>query len=338
MRPLAASLKALALAAILLPLVAAADETAKLKVIDKISIPDGPWDYASVDPASHKLLVGRGDGVMVIDLATKQVTATLVKGQRVHAAFAIPGTDLALSTNGTSNTATLFKIADGSIVAEIPTGTKPDAAIYDPSSGLVFVMNGSSGDATLIDPKQGKSVGTIAIGGKLEFAASDGAGHVFVNVEDKGELVTIDTAKRAVTAHLPLTGCEEPSGLAYDPAAKILVSACGNGVAKVVSATSGKQVATVQIGQGPDAVIWDAARKLFLIPCGKDGVLDAIAAKGPSDFTLIASIPTHQGARTGALDAATGRIYLPAADFETAEAGERPKAVSGSAAIFVVGE
>lgn len=317
------------------PSLGLATELPALQPVGLIPIPDGSWDYAAVDAASRRLYLSRGDGVMALDLDTGKVTPTLVPGKRVHQSLPLPDGRL-LSTNGESNSATLSNASDGSVIAEIATGQKPDAAVYDPVSKLVLVMNGKSGDVTLIDPASAKSVGTIAIGGALEFAVADGLGHVFVNVEDKNELVTIDTAQRMVTDKAVLKGCDGPAGLAYDGQDKLLLSTCGNKVAVVSSAVTGKALGSVAIGAGPDAAIWDDAAKLFYVPCGSDGVLSVIAVAG-GNFTSLGSVPTHKGARLGALDPKTGRIYLPTADYQPATAGERPKPVAGTARLLVLG-
>jgi hypothetical protein len=98
---------------------------------------DGGWDYASVDPASHRLLVSRSDGVMTLDLATSKMKPMFVPGERVHASFVIPGTSTGVSTNGTTNTAKLFDATTGVVTATIKVGAKPDAATWDAKTGTV---------------------------------------------------------------------------------------------------------------------------------------------------------------------------------------------------------
>jgi DNA-binding beta-propeller fold protein YncE len=243
---------------------------------------------------------------------------------------ALPGGRL-LSTNGGSNTATLSDAQGRPIVKDIPTGKKPDAALFDPKSGLVFVMDGDDGDVTLVDPKTGASPGRIAVGGALEFAVADAVGHVYVNIEDKAEIAVIDTAARKVTQRFALPGCDEPSGLALDPEHHVLLSVCRNEKAIAVNAGDGAVLATLDIGKGPDAAIFDARRQSFFVPCGRDGTLVAITE---ADGTLAVArrIPTAAGARTGALDAATGRLYLPAVD--TSPADHKPAA--GTFRVLVV--
>lgn len=314
------------------PLTAA--EPALPHISARISGADGPWDYASVDAAHRQLLVARGDGVMRVDLATGKVTAGFVPGARVHAALALTGTPWGVSTNGTTNTATLFEAVTGKVIATIPTGAKPDAATYDPKRHEIWVMNGKDGSASVIDPKSAKVIATVQIGGALEFAVLDGTGHLFVNIEDKAELVMVDTAKRQVVRRTALPGCEEPSGLAYVTPG-ILIAACANGVAKTVVAASGALGPDIAIGPHPDAVLYDAKRHRAYIPSGGDGTLAVIDTTGSSPRAL-GQISTQKGARTGAIDPETGTIYLPTARFGEAASGTRPAMIPGSFELLVL--
>jgi DNA-binding beta-propeller fold protein YncE len=199
-------------------------------------------------------------------------------------------------------------------------------------------MDGAAGDITLIDPKTASSPGTIAVGGALEFAAADGHGKAYVNIEDKAEVAVIDTATRKAVARYPLPGCEEPSGLALNADGTILVSACANGKAVALNTKDGSANATLPIGARPDAVIYDAKRGLFFIPCGGSGTLSVISEKG-SALSVTATVKTASGARTGALDPRTGLLYLPTADALPSANGERPKGfVPGTFRILVVGK
>ena len=316
----------------------AAAASAPMKIVDRIAGPDGGWDYANFDPVHRRLYVARGASIMAIDVDTGKVTPSLVAAQRAHIALSLPGGDELLVTNGGANTATLVDALSGAVRATVPTGQNPDAALFDPASGLAFVMNGRSGDITLIDIKAAKAVATIPVGGKLEFGVSDGKGRVFVNVEDKGEIAVIDTAKRKVIAHWPMAGCEEPSGLAYAVDAKLLIAACSNGKAAVVSVATGKVVTSLAVGEEPDAAFYDVQRHLAYVPSGGDGNLSVIAVRGPKDVAVIDKVTTKPGARTGALDPATGRVYLPSADYEQAvQPGGRRVVRIGSFAVLVMG-
>jgi DNA-binding beta-propeller fold protein YncE len=325
-------------AAAFLPLLlaAAAPQAPRLAVEQRIAGPDGGWDLLSVDGDHRRLLVARADGVMAVDLATGVVTPRFVPGARLHAVLAVPGSGIGLATSGATNSAILFDTATGAVRAEVPTGANPDAAIYDPSRREVWVMNAKDGTASLIDPRSAKLVATVTIGGGLELPALDGRGHLFVNVEDRNQLAEIDLKTRQVVRRIALTGCDGPTGLAFLPSGYLL-SACANKVATLVRAATGKLEGTLAIGARPDGAFYDPVRRRAYVPAGGDGILTVIDARGARPH-VVATVPTQAGARTGTVDPATGRVYLPTARFTPpTEPGQRPKMVPGSFEILVVG-
>jgi YVTN family beta-propeller protein len=245
------------------------------------------------------------------------------------------GTEVVV-TNGGPATAVFVDAKTFATLATVPAGKGADAAAFDARSGLVLVMNHIAGDVTLIDPKTHKAVATIMVGGDLEAAAVDGAGHAFVNVEDKNEIAVIDIASRKVTARYALTGCEGPTGLAYDAADRMLIAAC-DGATDFVDARSGKVLQTLATGKGADGVAYDARRKLAFVPSGREGTLAVIGVnRGKS--TILQTVTTQVGARTIDLDQRTGRVYLPTSQFgPPVTPGGRPPRVPGTFQLLVVG-
>src|SRR5262249_49152571 len=163
------------------------------------------------------------------------------------------------------------------------------------------VMNHSSGDVAVIDPLMQKRVANIAVGGALEIGAADGKGLLYVNVEDKNEIAVVDIGQRKVTNRIALKDCDGPTGLAYHPKPGVWVSRWA-GAPRGTATASGKDVATLKIGKGPDTVMFDAARGVFLIPCGRDGTLSVIGAQSAMNVSVIGTVATQTSARTGALD------------------------------------
>lgn len=300
---------------------------------DQIKAADGGWDLLSVDPMAKRLYVARRDAVTAVDLASGKVTDKLAAADGGHAALAIPGTSNVLVTNGNSNKATIIDGRTGEVRSTLPTGKKPDAATYDPATHDVWIMTPGDGGITVIDPRSAKVLGQVAVGGSLELGASDGRGHLYVNVEDRNEVAVIDTRARKVLRHEPLPGCDGPTGIVYDPATRETVSACANGVAVILSA-AGKPVASIPIGKRPDGAAFDERRHVALIPSGADGSLSVIELAPVA--RLVETVQTAKSARTIALDPSTGRAYLPATDLQPAVGNERPKAVPGTFRILVV--
>lgn len=331
LRPIALAACALALSA---PL-ALAQTAPTYAVVDHIKIPDGGFDYTSFDPVRRRVYLSRTGAVLALDVDTKTVTGQLAVVGHSHEVLPLNDGAMLLVTDSASNSAHMIDALTGKALAEIPTGQKPDAALFDPATGLALVMNGKSGDLTLIDPQALKAVGTIKVGGGLEFGAA-GGGKVFVNVEDQNRIAVVDVAGRETVGSYPLKGCDGPTGLAYDSEAGVLISACANKVAKVIRASDGADLATLAIGSGPDAVIYDASRHLAFIPCGRDGVLEVIAASDPAAIAIVQTAKTQVGARTGAVDPKTGVIYLPTADYVATPGAARPSAKPGTFQFVVV--
>ena len=301
-------------------------------VTDRIAGPDGGWDLAAV--ANGRLYVARSKAVMSLDLASKVVTPSLVPLSGGHGILAIPGGDLVLATSGGLGTATLFKGATGEIVATISVGKNPDAMTFDPVTKTAWVFNPGSHDASVIDPVAAKVIDTVAIPGGLELGAADGQGRIYLNIEDKNEVAVIDTRARKILKTFPLAGCDGPTGIAYSMKARLIVSACGNGVA-VVSGPDGKLVASLKIGPRPDGAEIDERRGLVLIPTGGDGALSVIRLSPRPE--VVSTVATTKGARTIALDPATGVAYLPSAQYGPAPVGGgRAPLVPGSFAVLAV--
>jgi DNA-binding beta-propeller fold protein YncE len=297
---------------------------------------DGGWDYATFDPTLNRLYLSHADSVFVVDVATGQVTPKLGTAPHGHKVLPLDGGAVLAVTVGADNSLTFLDAQTGATLASVPTAAGPDSALFDPASGLVLVAAHRAGEVDLIDPKTRKAVVAIPVGGTLEELATDGAGRIFVNVENRNEVVALDLATRAVTKRLKLEGCDGPTGLVYVPDAHALVAAC-DGKAAIIDAKTLTLEKLVAIGQGPDAALYDPKRRLVLIPCGQSGVLSVIDASPSGGFTVVGTYPTQTSARTGALDPATGKVYLPAALFAPPAPGARHGAMTpGSFHIIVI--
>lgn len=302
---------------------AAGDGRAAAYVLQKEFMLGGPggWDYLTVDAPANRLFISRADRVLVMNTLDGSLAATIADTQGVHGIALAPDLGKGFTSNGRADTVTVFdlkSLAPTSVIAV--NGHNPDAILYDRASKHVYTFNGRSQDVSVIDPLKGSVMATIPVGGKPEFAATDNAGRIFFNIEDTSHMGVIDSATSKLTARWALPNCEEPSGLALDVAHKRLFSVCGNGILVVTDASSGRHVAEVPIGKGPDAAAFDAKRGLVFSSNGQDGTLTVIHQDDADHYSVVSTVTTQKSARTMALDGKTHRIYLVAAQF-----GETPQ-------------
>src|ERR1700682_440931 len=300
---------------------------------------EGGWDYVIVDSDARRIYIARATHTMVLDADSLGVVGDIPDTQGVHGIALVPEFGRGFTSNGRSANVTFFDPKTLKVIGTAKTGERPDAIIYDPASKRVFTFNAGSKNATAIDASTGNVVGEIPVGGKPEFAAADGNGHVYVNIEDTAEIVDIDSQNLKELHRWKMSGCEEPSGLAMDVKNRRLFSACSNKVMNVVNADSGQVVGTVPIGSGVDAAAFDPAEALAFSSNG-DGTLTVIHEDSPDKFSVVETVRTKSGARTLALDKKTHTVYLPAAEFEPLAAGQkgRPKMVANSFQLLVVGK
>ena len=303
---------------------------------ERISAADGGWDFANIDSANGKLYIARSDAVTVVELASGKARQ-LAAAKRGHQVLVLDNGATLFETDGETGLGRFINAADGKVLAEVATGKKPDAALYDPATGLIAVMNAGDGTVAVIDPVAHALVRKFPVDDALEFAVADGHGGIFINLEDDAQIAHVDlkTGKRINTIALP--GCAGPTGLALVSKGTRLISACANEVAVVVDVASGKAVKILPIGRDPDAVLVDDARGLAFIPCGGSGTLVALTIADADHIAVVQTIATQKGAKTGAIDPRSGRIYLPAATLAAPEPGaKRGKPVPGSFVVVVV--
>ena len=282
----------------------------------------GGWDYLSLNAAGTRLFISRGDHVDVYDTAARKVIGTVPDTKGVHGVALIESRDLGFTSNGKGNSITVFELSTLKVLKEVPvSGENPDAILYEPITDALYTFNGKTSNVTVLDAKTYAVRATLPVPGKPEFVASDAGGRIYVNIEtEPGQMVVIDAKTAAVKATWPLPGCNAPTGLALDQAHRRLFSVCDDGVMAVTDALTGKQVAKVRIGEGPDAVAYDAALGLVFSSNGGDGTLSIVHQDAPDRYSAVATLGTAKGARTLALDPKTHRVYLVTSDFGPAPA------------------
>jgi YVTN family beta-propeller protein len=287
---------------------------------------EGGWDYLYADADNHRLYVSHATKVVVIDTDSGLTVGEIPNTNGVHGIAIADKLGRGFTSNGRDNSVTIFDLKTLKALDTVKTGKNPDAIIYDAATKRVFTFNGGSSDTTIIEAESGKVAGTIALGGKPEFATADGKGMVYVNIEDKSEVVAIDSRKLEAKNRWSIAPGEEASGMAIDDKSRRLFIVCSNQKMIVMNADNGKVVADLPIGKGTDAAGFDPKEKLAFSSNG-EGSLTIVREDSPDKFSVVENVTTQRGARTMALDTKTHQIFLPTAQFgETpAPTAERPR-------------
>ena len=303
---------------------------------------EGGWDYLTVDTTTNRLYISRGTHVMVVDLARDSAAGDIANTPGVHGIAIAADLGRGFTSNGRDSSVTAFDLRTLAPVGRFgPTGANPDAIGYDPASKRVFTFNGRGENMTALDAVTGKVVGSVPLGGKPEFVAVDGRGMLYVNNETTAELIAVNTRTLAVTRRIKIAGCEEPSGLAIDQKRGRLFVGCGNKVMTVHDAATGRQLATLPVGEGVDAVGFDAGTGDVFVSAG-DGTLTVVRDAGGDSWRVAQTVQTKRGARTLAVDPVHHRVYVVTAAFGAAPAATatqprpRPPMVPGSFQMLVV--
>jgi DNA-binding beta-propeller fold protein YncE len=293
---------------------AASSASDNYSVVKKIPISgQGSFDYLTVDEAARHLYVSHGTQVEVLDIDSLSVIGNVPKTPGVHGIAISSDTGRGFVSNGQASTVTIFDLKTLKPIAEVPTGRKPDAIIYDPATSRIFAFNGAADSATVIEAATGKVAGTVNLGGGPEFAAADGNGYVYDNLEEQSQIVKINSRTLQVEQRWPTAPCSSPSSMAIDRANHRLFIGCRSKVMAVINADTGKVVTTLPIGDHVDATAFDPETKLVFNSNG-EGTVSVIHEDTPDSYSSVDTVKTLPRAKTMALDPKTHRLFLSAAE------------------------
>ncbi len=301
----------------------------------------GGWDYLLADPGAHRLYVTHGQRVEVLDSTNGKAIGAITGLKGTHGVALDPQGRFGYISDGGANAVVIFDRKTLATVGSVPTGTNPDGIVYEPVTKTVWAFNGRSNNVSVVDTVSRTVVATISVPGKPEFPQADGKGNVYDNIEDKNTVVKLDAKSKKLVGSWLLSGCDSPSGMAIDTAHHRLFSVCDGKKMAVVDYDNGKQIATAEIGDGPDAAGYDPKAQLAFSSNGGDGTLSVVdAAHG---FKNIEQVPTQRGARTMTYDESADRVYVVTAEFgprpepTAAMPRPRPAIVPDSFSVVVIG-
>jgi DNA-binding beta-propeller fold protein YncE len=296
---------------------------------------EGGWDYLIVDAPAHRVYVSHATKIVVADTETGQVVGEIADTPGVHGIALAPDLGRGFTSNGRANSSTIVDLKSLQSIGTVATGANPDSIRYLQDRHEVWTFNHTGGSITVFDPMSARVIATIEVGGQLEEAVEDAAANrVYVNIEDKNAIAVVDRTAHKLVQTWPLTGCEGPTGLAFDAKNHLLLSAC-DGTMMVTDSRSGKAVTNFPIGNRVDGNGFDPATGLAFASSGT-GVLTIAHEDAPNKFTVVQTVKTQSSGRTMWLDPTTHRVYVPVANTQTGVNG-RAQIVPGTLKVLVLG-
>ncbi len=311
---------------------------------------EGGFDYVFADSASRHLFIPRSGGansrVTVFELDTLKPAGEIPNTTGVHGVAIDPNSHHGFSS---SKPVVMFDSNTLATIKTIDVQGNPDGILFEPATQHVFVLSHRAPNVTVINAADGEIVGTLDLEGAPEQAASDGQGHVYIDLEDKDKVAVVDAKALKVTGQYELEGKGGgPAGLALDAKNHILFVCCRNPQAAVIiNADDGKIITSLPIGSGVDAAEFNPAT-MEAFSSQRDGTLTVIKENSPTNFEVEQNVQTKPGAKTSTLDSKTNQIFLitaeqapPAGDSQgggQGAKGGRGRWLPDSFTILVVGK
>ena len=300
------------------------------------------WDYITFDAATRRLYISHNTEVKVVDADSGAIVGSIPDLKRVHGIALASDLGRGFISDGGADEAVVFDLKTLKVTNHIKTGGNPDCIIYDPASKHIFTMNGKSNDASIIDPSSLAVIATIPMGGRPEYAVADGKGMIYDNIEDKNEVVALDSRANSVKARWPIAPAAEATAIDMDVQHRRLFIGGRNKLLAIMDADTGKVLQTFPIGAGVDTNIYEPETGL-LFTAAREGTLHVFHEDSADKFSVVETVKTEFGARNMALDPKTHKLFIDTANFGSAPAATteqpnpQPTPVSGTFRLLVYG-
>jgi YVTN family beta-propeller protein len=296
-------------------------ETGGYHLLRKVSLAAAPgggeyFDYIAFDPATRRAYLSHGTEVQVLDADTYKLIGNISGLKRDHGVAIVPELGRGFISDGDAGDVAVFDLKTLKITGHITTDKDSDSILYDPVSKHIFCFNGDPHSVSVIDPVSEKVIATLPLGGAPEQAVADGRGMIFDNLEDKNEVVAIDSRALKITARWPVAPAAQPVSMAMDrQARRLFIGARNPSVFVVMDADTGKIIGpSFPIGARVDTTVFDPETKFAASSTG-DGTIHIFHEDSPNKISLVETVKTEYGAKTMALDPNTHNLLVDTADF-----------------------
>jgi len=296
-------------------------------LLRKVSLGAAPgggeyFDYITFDPAARRVYLSHGTEIQVLNADTDAVEGTIAGLKRDHGVALVPELGRGFISDGDAGQVVIFDLKTLKTIGQVKADQDADSILYDPASKRLFCFNGEPNSATVIDPATGSVVTTLALGGAPEQAVADGKGMIFDNLEDKNEVIAIDTRTLKITARWPVAPAGQPVSMAMDRRTRrLFIGGRNPKLLVMMDADMGRILGPgFPIGGRVDTNVFDPETGLVAASTG-DGTLHIFHEDSPDKLSLVETVTTEYGAKTMALDPKTHNLLVDTAEFGEPEAG-----------------
>jgi len=273
------------------------------------------FDYIFVDSLARRVYLSHGTEIKVIDADKGTIIGNITGLKQDHGVAVAHEYGRGFITDGAQGKVIIFDLKTLKVIGEAKADKDADSIVYDSASKRVFAMNGDPHNSTVIDAKSGNVVGTIELGGGPEFAVADGKGTVYVNIEDKNEIIAINSRTLKIKSCWPVAPAGGPTALAMDIAHQRLFSSGRNPpMLVVVDAANGKVIQSFPISEGVDAAAYEPETGMVFAST-REGKIHIFHEDSPDKFSEVETVMTEFGAKTMGLDIKTHNLFVDTADF-----------------------
>jgi len=301
------------------------------------------FDYITVDPAARRVYLSHGTEVLVVNADSGALEGKIPGLKLCHGVALVPDQGRGFITDGEQGKIVIFDLKTLTVMGDVTAAADADSILYDPASQHVFSFNGDSRTSTVVDPATVKVLGSIDLGGAPEFAVSGGKGMIYDNLEDKGEVVAIDSKSLTIKSRWPITPAGSPAPMAIDREhRRLFVSGRNPQMMVVMNADNGKVIRSFPISAGADASVYDPKTNRIFVST-REGFIHIFHEDSPDQFSEVGKIKTEFGAKTMGFDPEKNLLFVDTAKFQTPAPTQqhphpRPVAMPGTFHLLVYSE
>jgi DNA-binding beta-propeller fold protein YncE len=290
---------------------------APLELIGTIPLPGvkGRIDHLAVDVKGHRLFVAAlgNDTLEILDTESLRHLASVRGFGEPQGVAYLAEQNALFVASGSANRVDILDGASLAVLKQLGDLGDADNLRYDPVAKRILVGYGS-GALRLLNAATGELAGEIKLEAHPEsFQLESNGNRIFVNVPKAGHIAVVDREKLSVLATWPVPGAKANFPMALDEKSRrLFVGARSPATMLVFDIDTGKVVTKKVIGEDPDDIFYDAARRRVYVICGT-GHVEVFRQETPDRYVLESSPLTSPWARTGLFVPEEDRLYVAGA-------------------------